>query len=428
ELKTQQDGDYFLTSLLIEPLSANRVESNYTKVQFFVKEKKEFSFRRWSRDIGGDMCIAHTVELRGRKFTIALNADAMGKSMQGAGGALVLGSVFASIIERTRSASIVRDSAPETWLRAAFMELNRVFESFDGSMLVSVVLAAIDDEAGVMYYINAEHPWSVIYRNGKAAFTDEDFMLRKLGTLVGNENIQVHVFYLEDNDVVIMGSDGRDDLILGIDHEGHRIINEDETLFLKHVEDAKADLPKLVETLKETGDLSDDLSFIRIEYHAPEHRRAPIRLGDSQAVENFKTNLKTNAKPLTIHDIDIILTRHQHNATEMHYAIRWLIQLKQYEKAGEWAEKFATEFPMETEFLYLAALGYKLAGRYGEALDFSERLFVRIASHEKNLINLVDLQILLKRKGDAENALSFLNKYFPHNEKIVKLKQALEQI
>jgi hypothetical protein len=174
DLKSQQDGDYFLTSLLIEPLSANRVVSERTQVQFYVKEKKEFSFRRWSRDIGGDMCVAHTITLRGHKFTVALNGDAMGKSMQGAGGALVLGSVFASIIERTRNTPEVRNYSPETWLKQAFFELNRVFESFDGSMLVSVVMAAIDDEAGVMYYINAEHPWTVLYRHGKATFTSGD--------------------------------------------------------------------------------------------------------------------------------------------------------------------------------------------------------------------------------------------------------------
>ena len=428
DLKAQQDGDYFLTSLLIEPLSANRVTSERTKVEFFLKEKKEFSFRRWSRDIGGDMCVAHTVELRGRKFTVALNADAMGKSMQGAGGALVLGSVFASIIERTRNATNGRDVAPETWLRSAFFELNRVFESFDGSMLVSIVLAAIDDEAGVMYYINAEHPWTILYRGGKAIFTDEELALRKLGTLGVNENVQVKVFYLEDGDIAIMGSDGRDDLILGIDHEGQRIINEDETLILRHVERAGADLPRLVEELAKTGDLSDDLSFIRIEYSAPRTRRPPIRLAESQAIENFKTDLKERVKPLTVAEIDAILENHRDNATEMHHAIRWLFQIKQYARGAEWAEKFVQTYPMESEFLYLAGFGFKLAGEYARGLDFSERLFGRSVNHEKNLINLMDLQLIAKQAAEAELTLGILLKLYPHNEKIPRLKQALEEL
>lgn len=428
DLKAQQDGDYFLTSLLIEPLSPNRVASERTQVEFFLKEKKEFSFRRWSRDIGGDMCVAHTVELRGRKFTVALNADAMGKSMQGAGGALVLGSVFASIIERTRNATNGRDVAPETWLRGAFFELNRVFESFDGSMLVSIVLAAIDDEAGVMYYINAEHPWTILYRGGKAVFTDEELALRKLGTLGVNENVQVKVFYLEDGDVVIMGSDGRDDLILGVDHEGQRIINEDETLILRHVERSEADLSRLVAELAKTGDLSDDLSFIRIAYSAPAARRPAIRVAESQAIENFKTDLKERMKPLTLSEIDAIMADHRDNATEMHHAIRWLFQIKQYGKGAEWAEKFVQTYPMESEFLYLAGFGFKLAGEYARGLDFAERLFGRTVNHEKNLVNLADLQLILRRPGEAELTLGILLKLYPHNEKALRLRQALQEM
>ncbi len=428
DLKSQQDGDYFLTSLLIEPLSANRVASERTKVEFFLKEKKEFSFRRWSRDIGGDICVAHTVDLRGRKFTVALNADAMGKSMQGAGGALVMGSVFASIIERTKSATNGRDVAPETWLRSAFFELNRVFESFDGSMLISIVLTAIDDEAGVMYYINAEHPWTILFRDNKASFTDEEFALRKLGTLGVNENVQVKVFYLEDNDVVIMGSDGRDDLILGIDHEGQRIINEDETLILRHVERAGADLPRLVEELAKTGDLSDDLSFIRIQYSAPAARRPPIRLAESQAIENFKTDLKERVKPLTLGEMDAILEKHRDNTTEMHHAIRWLFQIKQYAKGAEWAERFVQMYPMESEFLYLAGFGYKLSGEYTKGLDFAERLFGRTVNHEKNLVNLTDLQLIARQAAEAELSLGILMKLYPHNEKIPRLRQALQEL
>lgn len=425
ELKSQQDGDYFLTSLLIEPLSANKVVSERTKVDFFVKEKKEFSFRRWNREIGGDMCVAHTIELRSRRFTVALNADAMGKSMQGAGGALVIGSVFASIIERTRSAAVARDMAPETWLKSAFFELNRVFESFDGSMLVSVVLAAIDDEAGVMYYINAEHPWTVLYRKGRASFTDEEFALRKLGTMGVNDNVQVKVFYLEDGDVVIMGSDGRDDLILGTDHEGQRIINEDETLFLRHVEKSEGKLDALVDCLKQAGDLSDDLSFIRIEYSAPAERQQPIRLAESQAIENFKTDLKKRSSPLTLSEIDAMLSEHSANVTQMHQAIRWLYQIKQYAKGAEWAERFVEAFPMESEFLYLAGFGCKMAGDYARGLDFAQRLYARVSAHEKNLVNLIDLLLIRHRKDEAEQMLQTLMKHFPHNEKIPRLNEAV---
>ena len=65
-------------------------------------KKKDFQFKKWSREIGGDLCVSHHFTLRGCPCTFYLNADAMGKSMQGAGGILVLGAVLDSIVVRMR--------------------------------------------------------------------------------------------------------------------------------------------------------------------------------------------------------------------------------------------------------------------------------------------------------------------------------------
>jgi nitrate/nitrite-specific signal transduction histidine kinase len=53
DLKNQQDGDYFLTSLLLRPLQANRARSETVNVDFRVIQKKSFQFRKWSDEIGG---------------------------------------------------------------------------------------------------------------------------------------------------------------------------------------------------------------------------------------------------------------------------------------------------------------------------------------------------------------------------------------
>ena len=82
--------------------------------------------------------------------------------MQGAGGALVCGSVFTSIIKRTRKNPVLQKYSPERWLKHAFLELNDVFHSFDSSMLMSVNLALVDESSGTLYYIIAEHPLPVV--------------------------------------------------------------------------------------------------------------------------------------------------------------------------------------------------------------------------------------------------------------------------
>ena len=58
DLKRKQDGDYFLTSMLIDPLARNDGASDRIAVEFLVEQKKKFEFKKWKSEIGGDMNIA----------------------------------------------------------------------------------------------------------------------------------------------------------------------------------------------------------------------------------------------------------------------------------------------------------------------------------------------------------------------------------
>jgi hypothetical protein len=179
ELKVQQDGDYFLTSLLIKPLGRNFAQSDTVQIEFLTKQKKKFEFKNRHHEIGGDLSAAHNITLQGRRYIVYMNSDAMGKSIQGAGGALVLGSLFQSIIERTKLSQLISNQSPERWLKNTFVELHKIFESFDGSMLVSLIMGLIDEENGFMYHMNAEHPWIVLYRDEKTEFLNNDLDFRK---------------------------------------------------------------------------------------------------------------------------------------------------------------------------------------------------------------------------------------------------------
>ena len=108
-LKKQQDGDYFLTHLLIAPLGRITADSERVHVTESIEQKKKFQFRNWTKEIGGDLNMAHILHLKDKEYTFFMNADAMGKSMQGAGGILVLGSVLQSIIERTKMTKAAQD-------------------------------------------------------------------------------------------------------------------------------------------------------------------------------------------------------------------------------------------------------------------------------------------------------------------------------
>lgn len=425
-LKKQQDGDYFLTSLLTHPLGSNKAQSANLNVDVLVEQKKKFEFRKWARDIGGDTCITSTVTLKGKPHTIFLNADAMGKSMQGAGGILVLGSVFHSVIERTKLSPKEQDVFPEHWLKYTFVELHRVFEVFDGSMLISLVMGLIDDESGLMYYINAEHPWSVLYRQGKSEFIEKELVLRKLGTQGVAGHIEVCTLQLEPKDVIFIGSDGRDDLLLGYDTDGARIINEDEYLFLKVIEEADGQLDRIRDVLDNYGDLTDDLSLIRIGYKEDVHHdHTQLTQHVIQLLNRARLAVKSGQLKVAIGDLEEAHRIDDSQPEVMRDLIKAYLKDKQFEKAANLAEDYIHIKPADSEFLYIASYCHKVLQNFKRAADFGERLRLRDHDMVKNLVNLADIYYLQGLFTRSRTIIDFAEKIDPHNIKVKRVLEAL---
>ena len=424
ELKLQQDGDYFLTALLIKPLSGNNVTSETVQLDFLTEQKKKFSFRRWEEELGGDICSAHTVYLEGRAFTVFVNADAMGKSVQGAGGALVFGAVFESLMERTRIVAAFNQLSPERWLKNAFTELHKVFESFDGTMLISLVLGLIDDESGMLYFVNAEHPHPVLYRDGKARFLGLDGMLRKLGwTLMAQTQFGIQTQQLLPGDVLIIGSDGRDDVQLASDDKGQRIINEDENLFLKHVENAGGDLKNILAEVNRAGQLTDDLSLIRVAYRAGEE--PADRHVTSDETRSTVTRVRELMRQGDYATAESLLKPGPDGRDPEPEILRELVrlhgELKNHEQALNFAERYIVLRPGDTNMIYSAGVLARKLGRPDRAADFAERVRLRSRSMVPNLLNLAQAYLILKNHDRAIKILQEALAVEPANERAQKL-------
>jgi HAMP domain-containing protein/TolA-binding protein len=427
DLKSQQDGDYFLTSLLIKPLARNTARSETVHVEFLMEQKKKFEFRKWKEEIGGDFCSAHTVELAGKRYTVLVNADAMGKSIQGAGGALVLGAVFESIMERTRSIPSFRDQSPERWLKNAFQELHGIFESFDGSMLVSMVLGLLDDESGLLYYVNVEHPWTVLYRGGKASFIETEHQFRKLGVAGVEGQIRVQTFQMEPDDVLILGSDGRDDILLGTSESGERIINEDEHLFLKMVEAAQGRLPEIRSHLEEQGPLTDDLSLIRVAYRSHEEDQAPDREEAMTAYrEKARQLMEENKFAEAAVALGDALQLDPRSLKTIRMMVRLFLDQKDYDRAFAQVEDYIYLRPLDTDMIYLASYLCKKLKKLRDAAEFGERVRLRAPDMVRNLLNLSEVYARLGNKDRSAKILREVYKLEPDNKKADKLRKLLE--
>ncbi|MBW7856981.1 MAG: SpoIIE family protein phosphatase, partial [Leptonema sp. (in: Bacteria)] len=396
QLKQIQDGDYYLTTLLLEPLSFNMVTSNIVLVDTVAYQKKQFSFKNKDLEIGGDVNIATSIELRGKSYTLIVNGDAMGKSIQGAGGILVFGSILRAMIERSRMSPIERQFYPERWLRNTINEIQLVFESFNGSMLVSAVMALIEEDTGTMFYVNAEHPSPVILRNGRARFLSQKGLCRKIGSPGLFSKASIRVIRLEPDDQIFIGSDGKDDLVIS---EGeNRIINEDETLFLRFVEAADGDIDKIIAQIEEVGEVMDDLSILKVRYQ-------PTNVSQRFSLHEARLNLKNKmAKP---------------DLTDDH-----LMAL---------VDSFTAQYPEDSSAIEMLGRLYRRTQCYTAAIDTFERLRLRAANSvldhgDSNLRILHALVDLYAYTGKNERAKQILNECLeidPDNSITLTLQEKL---
>lgn len=425
ELKTQQDGDYYLTSLLLNPLGVNAVDEGLNvEVDFFTKQKKSFEFKNQKKNIGGDISIAHTLNFSNGPVTVVLNADAMGKSMQGAGGALVLGAVFQSIIERTR---IVSNVDAETWLKSTFLELQKVFESFDCSMLVSIYIAVLENDTGKLYYLNAEHPWGVLYRDNKAIFLQNRSYYRKLGTPGLQDDISIDHIQLREGDLIILGSDGRDDIALPSPESNVRVINEDESLFLKHVETADGRLKEMVELISAQGEITDDLSLVRIRYNAV---KSNVAAKEKQTASVLWRDAKHLVDSGQHNEAAQLLRRAYHSASAgpraLRAALNLAMQMKEYALAINIGEKLMRIQSNDFEVMYLLAFAERKLNHLEKALQHAEN--IRALDVNTNLMNLnllAEIYVALEERDKANSVLDEILVTDPFNARAKRLREEL---
>ncbi len=427
-LKVAQDGDYYLTSILLSPLQPNNNYSSTVKTEFFIEQKKKFSFRKWNAQIGGDICITDTILLNGKEYTVFINGDAMGKSIQGAGGALVLGVVFNAGLIRSKIEKF-QNTYPEIWLKERFLDLHNVFLSFEGSMYISICLGLVDNATGVLYYINAEHPWTVLYRDGKASFLEQELSLRKIGTPDQEDQLYVRMFQLMPGDVVITGSDGRDDLILH-NQDGTEFIQEDEQQFLLRVEEGDGKLPVIAQRVKQTGSLMDDFSLLRISFNeayleSNHPKEIPYQVTES-VMAGMELMEEGNADD-AIKKVERFLKDYSDFPGMLKLLGKVYFQKGDFPKAIECFEQYLTLNPSDNEYLYALSNTYRVYGKLNLAADIAERLYLRDQKHFLNLMNLASIYFGLRVYNRAEIMIKRALNIDPENTQATLLYETIRE-
>lgn len=386
-LSLKQDGDYFLTSLLFEPLNGNFVNSNEClKIECITEQKKKLKFRERNVHIGGDLAIAYEISLQGENYWALLNADCMGKSMQGAGGAITLAAIFKSIVYRTNKE---KNLSPEHWLYDCYLELQNIFTSFDGFMLASANVALLHLRHSTLYWIHIEHPAPILMRHGKATFLEPVHSLWKLGVENAEKNFGVNVFFSEAGDRVYFASDGRDDVICNIEsklfdsehQEKFSKINSNEFFFLDIVSQTDGSAKAIKNKLFEKAEATDDFSLVAIEFckRAPHNHILPETRNKVQAMlshSNELMNEQVIEEQLEIENVE--------SAGFAYLLGNYFIRHKEYSLALRCFRRLLQLHPARnSQLLALTKLCIKTQ-HYFDAIHFSERLFLRDPTNESN--------------------------------------------
>ena len=262
-LREQQESDYYLTARIMKPTRFRGLRLGRVSVTAYIEQNKKYRYNQWSGDIGGDVGMAHAMQFESGRWVCFMNGDAMGKSLQGAGGAIVLATSFQTILNRYGRTQQTKD--PAQWLTNAYLELQEIFYPFEGKMNASLVMGLLHVENGRGLYINASHPAVVSLTGGEARYLSEEISA-VIGTVEGIPEAALNEFQLNPGDVLLIGSDGRHDLnsrVASIE-AARRISIVDQ--FPAIVAEAGGDLEKIVLRLEEIGELADDLWLLKIEY------------------------------------------------------------------------------------------------------------------------------------------------------------------
>ncbi|MCB1168902.1 MAG: SpoIIE family protein phosphatase, partial [Leptospiraceae bacterium] len=423
-------------------------KSDALKTSFLLEQKKKFEFRNKSSDLGGDICVTGNLRLGSqesfRRYVVAVNGDAMGKSMQGAGGAIVMGVVVNSIMARSARHDRILDYTPEQWLTEFYEELQGVFLAFNGSMAISAVVSVIDEDSGEMWYFNAEHPYTILYRNGKASFIEEELLLRKIG-LESDIPFAVQRFQLEPGDVIIMGSDGRDDIDLSGGAE-IRSINEDEYLILRTVEAADANLERIKAEVQKFGELTDDLSLLRVGFREssvtrssgslledPERHIIEIDAYDTELAESEFDQLFHQGRSLAREgnsDEALKLLKQAYDLKKDEPALNKILAVltfkgKEYETAVDVLQKYLEHDPNIEDFWLYLSIAHKRTGNYDKALEAADKVFEINPNRVPNLIQLSDLHAKLGNHGRARIFAEKALELEPENRQAQQMMESL---
>ncbi len=397
KVEEKRQADFYLLKQLFEPFQNLELSSKNIFIEYYLEQYVKFNHKNHSFDLGGDYIYFCSIYLRKRKYIFFINADSMGKSLQGFVGTLILSTVLSAIIKRTKKRIIEKERYPETWLKYTALEIHEVFQTFLGFMMISAVIGLIDEENGLLYMMNFDHPLPIYINSNSYHFLNSK-VHRKLGFPSSNIFMEIFRYPLSQNDIIIIGSDGKDEVLI----EERNTINEDEYLSLNLLKEAEGNLSIFVQKLKNNYTLTDDLSLLKLVY---------------------------KSKPnLAFINVEQEITHYNINQfiVDLNKSLFQLLKNKEYQKIIELFKEMIQVYPVNDELLYWYSYSCRKRKLYLEAIEIGERLLNFNKNHIKNYLQLIYCYKKINHQFRIDILIEELNEIINKPIKVYKIKKLLK--
>ncbi|GEM_PF-1898029 len=253
QLREQQEADYYLVSRLLSPFQASETNRfGALHINTLLVQKKLVEIKGRAAAIGGDL---NFVMPLGANHVFILNADAMGKSLQGASGALLLAALVRSYLD---SVSTDQNPSAETNLAELYYKIVHLFSAFSGAMTVTYLSIIANVQTGQISALQAGNPDALLLRDKTVTTVFADYSC----AVPGSENPDravVQSLQMNPGDAIILGSDGRSDR-----RTPQGIPGSFEDEFRSAVKECSGDLRCLFGSMMQYGESTDDVSLVRI--------------------------------------------------------------------------------------------------------------------------------------------------------------------
>ena len=382
ELIDNLNKEFYIASLLTKPFQFLQEDSQYVKVNSYLEQKNNFFFHGKTHYLGGDICITKNLyNLENEiNYLFFCNVDATGKSLKGSIGAISAG-IF--LFNELNKKFILQ---PQSFLKEIIFQLNEIYKTFNGNMLLSISIGLIDTTDGNMYHFSAGHPRNILQRDKKLEYLNESIQ-----SMIGSfeEEIIIHTFKLKNDDILYISSDGRESIELGGIYGGTK--SETEKLFFNLLEKSNGDFDFFIQEIKNYGRFSDDFSIIQINCLKFEYTIPNLEIRDS-----FEDRVKADN----------------------------YLYMKNYDSALKIYLSLINE-NSSADLFYKIGLCYKNLKLFDKSIEYFK---ISKEKNENNIINLLQLCDTYRIIGEEKEVtilFRYLEKYFPQVSQILSIDSYL---